>query len=112
VRVSYSLNSWDSTQHLNLYLVDGNKLKEILKGLTVGFSTTHACYSNAIGVVISISKFPTENFYDLVIATKERSIEGLEDYSNNGACTSSDPVINSTVKTIHFKDGAYDVYGK
>ena len=109
IRVSHSLNSWDSTQDLYLYLEDGNKLKEILKGLAVSFSTSHAGYSNAFSVVISISKFANENFYDLVLTKHGESIEGSMDSGENGGGPSAAPVTSTVEQTIHFKNGAYDI---
>ena len=111
VRVTYSLNSWDSTEDLNLFLEDGNQLKEIMKGLTVSFSNAHLCTSSQMTGTISISKIPAGDFQDLILATTQSSIEGLMNDSNDGECTTPDPVTNTSIKTIHFKDGAYDVYG-
>lgn len=109
VRVTYSLNSWDSTEDLNLFLEDGNQLKEIMKGLTVGFSNAHLCNSNQMKGIISISQLPAGDFQDLILTASQSSIEGV--ISNDGECTTLDPVTNTSIKTIHFKDGAYDVYG-
>ena len=65
VRVGYSLNSWDSTEELNLFIEEENQLKEIMKGLMVRFSSGHLCVNSDTEGVISISNVAHNHFYEL-----------------------------------------------
>lgn len=102
VRVRYSLNSWDSTEDLFLFLKEKSNLKEIVSGLTVAFSSAHACYSNELTGTISVSRRSTNGFSDLFVKTKATSVEGLQGV--NGECDNAAPITKTELRTLHFKD--------
>lgn len=106
VRVTHNLNSWDSTEDINLFLEDGNKLNRILKDLTINSSNSHGCDfdGHEMSRIISVSKSMSEGFYNLIIKTGEHIYEPR--YSDNGECSSKE-VSRTSEQTLHFKAGSY-----
>ena len=51
-----------------------------------------------------------EVHYDLIFTEKQKVAEGKMD--EGVGCTMPAFVTTTTVKTIRFKDGGYDIYGK
>ena len=81
VRVKHSLNPWDSTEDLNLFIQTENKLHRVLKDLTVASSSGRACElgSHEMKRTLSVAKSISHGFYDLLINTKR--IEAEPTYS-------------------------------
>jgi len=77
VRVTHSLNPWDSTQHLNLFLPEGTTLRRILKDLRIASSSIRNCPlgGSKTSRTLSVAKSSSEGFYDLVVRTTEIAYE-------------------------------------
>lgn len=98
VRVTHSLNPWDSTQDLNLFIPTENKLHRVLKDLTVASSSGRACElgSHEMKRTLSVAKSTAHGFYDLFITTKR--IEAEPTYGPDQQCSSRETARSDTVR--------------
>lgn len=104
IRVKHSLNPWDSTEHLNLFIPTENKLHRVLKNFTVAFSSWRACElgSNEMKRTLSVAKSISHGFYDLFINTKRTEAEPR--YSPDHQCSSVETTRSDTVRLQYTGD--------
>lgn len=105
VRVTYSLNSWDRTEDLNLFLAKGDQLVRLLKDLTTSFSSMRDCMdSKEIKRTITLSDKESYGYRDLIVSTTEIEHEPIA--SQQGEC-SSRKIHRTRTALFKFSGGAY-----
>ena len=106
VRVTHSLNPWDSTQDLNLFIPEQTTLRRILKDLRVASSSMRDCPLGAhqTSRTLSVAKSTSAGFYDLVVRTTEIEYEPRE--LNSERCSYREST-RSSKDRLQFIGGSY-----
>ncbi|MDD2760729.1 MAG: hypothetical protein PHH11_10610 [Methylomonas sp.] len=104
IRVKHSLNPWDSTEDLNLFIPTENKLSRVLKELTVASSSGRACElgSHQMTRTLSIAKSTSYGLYDLFINTMRLEVEPT--YGADGQCSSRETTRADSVRLQYTGD--------
>ena len=104
IRVKHSLNPWDSTEDLNLFIPTETKLLRVLKDLTVASSSGRACElgSHEMKRTISVAKSLSHGFHDLVVHTKRIEVEPT--YGRDNECLSRETARADTAKLQYTGD--------
>lgn len=104
VRVKHSLNPWDSTEDLNLFIQTENKLRRVLKDLAVASSSGRACEleSHEMKRTLLVAKSISHGFYDLFINTKRIEVGPV--YSTDHQCSSQETTRSDTIRLQYTGD--------
>lgn len=79
VRVKHSLNSWNRTEHLNLFLPSDSGLQRVLKDLRVASSSMRGCPMESYEMkrIISLAQSTSHGLHDLLIRTVQIDYEPM-----------------------------------
>lgn len=102
VNVKHSLNAWDRTEDLNLFIPTTNALLRVVKDLRVASSSMRECMeSHQMKRVISVAKSSSHGLYDLLVKTTRTDYEPM---MTNDSCTSQEVTRSNTIKLQYTGD--------
>lgn len=108
VRVVYSLNPWEETEDLSLFLSDGIKLNRVLSEFPVSISYSRGCFFDGYTTKrqIALSQTLTNGFYDLIVSTRKESYESI--VISNAECSTKEAV-SSEQHALIYSFGSYSI---
>ena len=108
IRVRYSLNSWDQSEDLSLFVAHPDRLERVLSDMSVKFSYARGCPFDRTDMArrIVIASSASNGFYDLVVRTNWATYEALSGPRHDCVYSRFPSRENSSAR-VKFVDGSY-----